>query len=308
MRLLSLLVLFGLIACGNEPEQDNPAITIPENPVHTFENFDQKISYCIGFDNGFAINEVYNGPRTSGKFSIVDLEAGMLDYLGDAELRIDLFAVDSILDLYLGENGTVNTDIVPMSDASYALGLMEGESLVRTLVAKGIDQKTDVAQLQKGLSNGIRNNESILKIQEVQMEVSSYFADINKQMGIQFLENNAKKEGVMVTESGLQYEIFEKGSGIQPYLTDSCIVHYTGRFIDGREFESTVPSGQPAGFTPMGVIKGWQEGLQLMREGASYRFYVPYELSYGEQGSGPIEPYSTLVFDIDLIRVIRFNG
>jgi len=185
---------------------------------------------------------------------------------------------------------------------------MEGESLVRTLVAKGIDQKTDVAQLQKGLSNGIRNNETVVKISEVQKEVSTYFADINKQMGIQFLENNAKREGIMVTESGLQYEIFEKGSGIQPYITDSCVVHYTGRFIDGREFESTIPSGQPAGFTPMGVIKGWQEGLQLMREGSSYRFYVPYELAYGEQGSGPIEPYSTLVFDIDLIRVIRFEG
>ncbi len=308
MRFLIISLLFGLIACGNEPEQDNLPTITSETPTQGFDNFDQKISYCIGFDNGFAINQVYNGPRTTGKFSIVDLEAGMLDYLGDEELRIDLFEVDSILNLYLGENGTVNSDLVSMSDASYALGLMEGESLVRTLVAKGIDQKTDVAQLQKGLSNGIRNNETVVKISEVQKEVSTYFADIKKQMGIQFLENNAKREGIMVTESGLQYEIFEKGSGIQPYITDSCVVHYTGRFIDGREFESTIPSGQPAGFTPMGVIKGWQEGLQLMREGSSYRFYVPYELAYGEQGSGPIEPYSTLVFDIDLIRVIRFEG
>jgi len=308
MRFLIFLISFFLFACNGENDHDTPKVETPEAPVNHFKSFEEKISYCIGFDNGFAINQVYNGQRTAGKFSMVDLEAGMLDYLGDNDLRIDLFAVDSILNLYLGENGTVNTDLVSMSDASYALGIMEAESLVRTLVVKGIDQKTDVAQLQKGLSNGIRNNESILKVEEVQKEIATYFADINKKMGEQFLANNATKEGVIVTESGLQYEIFKEGDGIQPYLTDSCIVHYTGRFIDGREFESTVPSGQPMGFTPMGVIPGWQEGLQLMREGASYRFYVPYDLAYGEKGSGPIEPYSALVFDIDLIRVIRFNG
>ena len=308
MRIYSLILLVLLVACSGENNSPAAPPDTPEAPVNHFSNFDEKISYCVGFDNGFAINQVYNGQNTAGKFSMIDLEAGMLDYLGDEKLRIDLFEIDSILDLYLGENGSVNTELVSMSDASYALGIMEAESLVRTLVAKGIDQKTDVAQLQKELSNGIRNNESILKIQEVQREIANYFADINKQMGAQFLENNAQKEGVIVTESGLQYEVFKEGDGIKPYLTDSCIVHYTGRFLDGREFESTIPSGQPFGFTPMGVIQGWQEGLLLMREGSSYRFYIPFNLAYGETGSGPIEPYSTLVFDIDLIRVIRFEG
>ncbi len=130
---------------------------------------------------------------------------------------------------------------------------------------------------------------------------------MNQVMGESFLTNNAQNEGVIVTESGLQYEIITEGTGISPNITDSCVVHYTGRFIDGRVFESTVPSNLPASFTPMGVIAGWQEGLLLMKEGGSRRFFIPYNLAYGETGSGPIEPYSALVFDIDLIKVIRFK-
>ena len=90
-------------------------------------------------------------------------------------------------------------------------------------------------------------------------------------------------------------------------MTDTCVVHYTGRLIDGREFESTIPSGQPAAFTPLGLIPGWQEALLLMKEGSRYRFFMPYQLAYGEEGSGPIEPFSALVFDIELIEVKRFQ-
>ncbi|MBK9191584.1 MAG: FKBP-type peptidyl-prolyl cis-trans isomerase [Crocinitomicaceae bacterium] len=85
------------------------------------------------------------------------------------------------------------------------------------------------------------------------------------------------------------------------------MIHYTGRLLDGREFESTIPSQRPAQFTPLGLIPGWQEALQLMKEGGQYRFFMPQELAYGEKGSGPIEPFSMLVFDIELIKVKKFK-
>lgn len=306
--ILYLLLLSFLPACSGETEEDTPQEK--PNPVPQglqFKNFDEKISYCLGFDHGFAVNQVYNGPKTQGKFSLFDIEQGMLDYLGDEELRISIFSIDSILNLYLGENGEVDESFVSKSDASYALGLVEAQTLVGSMVGRGIDQSVDVPFLLTGISDGMNNRQTTLTLNEVRQEVSLYFSDLNKQLGESFLSENAKNEGVVVTESGLQYEIIKEGTGITPNLTDSCVVHYTGRFIDGRVFESTVPSKIPAEFTPMGVIQGWQEGLTMMKEGGSRRFFIPYNLAYGESGSGPIEPYSTLVFDIELIKVKRFQ-
>lgn len=312
MRKTGIVYLFSflLFACSGEQQDDT---LVPDNggtvqqPVEAFADFNQKISYCIGMDHGFTCSQVYEGPNTKGKFLLPDIEQGMLDYLGDADLRFDIFSVDSVLNLYLLENGQVSEAFVSKSDASYAVGMIEAQTLVGSLVGRGIDQKTDVDQLLKGVSDGMNHRETLVPLGEARNEVAIYFSDINQALGENFLKDNALNESVIVTESGLQYEVIQEGTGIKPNLTDSCVVHYTGRFIDGRVFESTVPSNIPAAFTPLGVIRGWQEGLLLMSEGSSYRFYIPYDLAYGEQGSGPIEPYSTLVFDIDLIKVKRFK-
>ena len=303
-----LVAVLMLLACSGNNDQDTNEPIINTTPQgYEFDHFDQKISYCIGFDHGIAVEQVYNGENTAGKFNMSDLELGMLDYLGDGELRIDLFSVDSILNLYLGENGEVNETHVSKADASYALGLVEAQTLVGSLVGRGIDQTMDIDFLLKGVTDGMHNNQTTLSYGEVRNEVSQYYSEMNLKMGQSFLDQNGQKEGVITTESGLQYEIIKEGNGITPNRTDSVLVHYTGRFIDGRTFESTIPSGIPAEFTPMGVILGWQEGLLLMKEGGSTRFFIPHELAYGPQGSGPIEPYSTLVFDIELIRVKRFQ-
>lgn len=301
---LSLAFLF--VACGGEVDTDTDQ-PIEETPKLEFKNFEEKISYCIGFDNGFSITQVYNGPQTEGKFSIADIEEGMVAYLGDGKLRFEVAAIDSILDAYLGEGGAVDESVVSKSDASYAVGLVEGQTLVGSLVGRGIDQVMDIDYLLKGVTDGVYNINNGVSLTEARDEVMKYYSDMNKTLGESFLMENAKNETVVTTESGLQYEIINEGTGKSPNLTDSVMVHYTGRFIDGRVFETTIPSGIPAEFTVMGVIRGWQEGLQLMKEGGSRRFFIPYELGYGEKGSGPIEPYATLVFDIDLIKVKRFK-
>jgi FKBP-type peptidyl-prolyl cis-trans isomerase FklB len=125
--------------------------------------------------------------------------------------------------------------------------------------------------------------------------------------GEAFLADNAKREGVVTLESGLQYEIIEAGdeNGENPTASSKVRTHYHGTFIDGKVFDSSYERGQPAEFPVGGVIAGWTEALQLMTKGAKWRLYVPYQLAYGAQGSpGGIPPYSTLVFDVELIDIL----
>ncbi len=128
----------------------------------------------------------------------------------------------------------------------------------------------------------------------------------NRQMGEAFLSENAKREGVKTTASGLQYEVLEAGNGAQPTATDTVEVHYTGKLIDGTVFDSSVERGVPATFGVTQVIPGWVEALQLMREGDSWRLYIPSDLAYGPNGAGGIiGPDMTLIFDVKLLRVIK---
>lgn len=123
-----------------------------------------------------------------------------------------------------------------------------------------------------------------------------------KQAGTTFLTENGKKPGVITTASGLQYQILQTGSGAKPLATDSVTVNYKGTFIDGQEFDG----GKDISFPLNGVIAGWTEGVQLMQEGAKFRFFIPPDLAYGEHGAGrAIPPNSTLVFDVDLLKVNR---
>jgi len=127
----------------------------------------------------------------------------------------------------------------------------------------------------------------------------------NKAAGTAFLAENAKKPNIVTTASGLQYEVLTPGTGTaSPSSTDNVTVHYKGTTIDGTEFDSSYSRGEPATFPLNRVIAGWTEGVQLMKEGAKYRFYIPSELAYGEQGAGrAIGPNSTLIFDVELIKI-----
>lgn len=124
-----------------------------------------------------------------------------------------------------------------------------------------------------------------------------------KEDGAKFLQENMKREGVQATASGLQYEVVREGEGTSPEKTNTVEVHYKGTFIDGNQFDSSYDRGQTISFSLMGVIAGWTEGLQLMKEGAHYKFFIPYHLAYGENGTGPIPGYSTLIFEVELIKV-----
>lgn len=132
--------------------------------------------------------------------------------------------------------------------------------------------------------------------------MASKYAD-NKQAGITFLEANKSKEGVQVTESGLQYKVIKLGKGKKPSIADKVKVHYHGTLVDGTVFDSSVDRNEPAVFGLTQVISGWTEGLQLMPVGSKFEFYIPYELAYGDMDRGLIKPYSALVFEVELLGI-----
>lgn len=121
--------------------------------------------------------------------------------------------------------------------------------------------------------------------------------------GLKFLNENGKKKGVVTLLSGLQYKILERSDGEKPKLNSQVTTHYHGTFIDGDVFDSSVDRGQPATFPVSGVIKGWTEALQLMPVGSKWRLYVPYHLAYGEKGTSTIKPFSTLIFEVELMDI-----
>lgn len=134
-------------------------------------------------------------------------------------------------------------------------------------------------------------------------------AEKKKTQADEWMAKNGQKEGITTTESGLQYEIIKKGTGASPSATDKVKVHYHGTLTNGSVFDSSVDRGEPIEFPLNGVIKGWTEGLQLMKTGAKYRFYIPPELGYGANGSGPtIGPYEVLIFDVELLDVVDEGG
>lgn len=300
-----LFIALIFIACSGDSNE--PIIAHENNAKIEFKDFTEKISYCIGLDHAFAAFTVYGAPENKSKFDIHQVETGMIDYLMGNDLRIPFDSRDSIFELYLLDDGSVNEAAISKADASYAIGMEEGFALVGSLVGRGIDQVVYVDMLVNGIQDGMRATEPAVSIVEARTEVANYYTKLNRENGELFLKENAQRDSVFVTASGLQYTVYKEGKGLKPNITDTCIVHYTGRFIDGREFESTIPSQRPAVFSPLGLVPGWQEALLLMHEGSQYRVFMPSELAYGEKGSGPIEPYSTLVYDIELIKVKRFR-
>lgn len=149
-------------------------------------------------------------------------------------------------------------------------------------------------------------NEYFAKLEaEMQAEAAKQ-GEVNRKNGEAFLTENAKREGIKVTESGLQYEVLESGKGDSPKASDNVEVHYTGKLIDGTVFDSSVERGVPASFGVTQVIPGWVEALQLMHEGDKWRLYIPSDLAYGPNGAGGvIGPNMTLIFDVELLRVIK---
>lgn len=192
-----------------------------------------------------------------------------------------------------------------MDKLSYALGLSMGQNFKGSGVDKlNADDFADALRAVYGEGTpAMTYDEAKQVVQEYFTNLQAKAGEVNAKAGKEYLANNAKEEGVKVTESGLQYLVVKEGNGKKPGPNDVVTVHYTGRLIDGTVFDSSVERGEPATFAVGQVISGWVEGLQLMSEGSAYRLFIPSELAYGEHGTGPIQPNSTLIFDVQLLKV-----
>lgn len=193
-----------------------------------------------------------------------------------------------------------------MEKLSYALGMVIGHNL-KGMGVKNLSQD----DFGKAMNDVLTNQTTSLTDQEAQKIVGDFLQKQQEEAtreireeGERFLAENAKKEGVVVLPSGLQYTVLTEGTGAQPKATDRVKCHYEGTLTNGQVFDSSYRRGDPAVFPLNGVIAGWTEGVQLMKEGAKYRFFIPYNLAYGERGAGQaIPPYAALVFDVELISI-----
>lgn len=193
-----------------------------------------------------------------------------------------------------------------LDSISYSLGV----NIAENLKAQGLDS-VNADAVKAGFEDIFSGDSTKISSEDAGKQLQDYFAKIQaektekmKAAGTEFLAENGKRAEVTTTESGLQYEVLTAVEGDKPKATDQVTVHYHGTLIDGTVFDSSVQRGQPATFGLNQVIKGWTEGVQLMSVGSKYRFFIPYDLGYGERGAGgQIGPYATLIFDVELIEI-----
>ena len=189
---------------------------------------------------------------------------------------------------------------------AYALGKIIGLQLQQM----GANE-LDITDFSQGVKDALAGS-TVMERAEIEAVINEFFtrksqeqAAKAKEEGARFLAENAKKEGVVTLPSGLQYQVLREGNGKKPKATDQVRCHYEGTLINGTVFDSSYKRGEPAVFGLNQVISGWTEGVQLMQEGAKYRFFIPYNLAYGERGAGQqIPPFAALIFDVELIEVM----
>ena len=202
-----------------------------------------------------------------------------------------------------------------MDKLSYALG----HNIGHQLIGMGLGKSLNIDDYATAIRDVMEGRPEQMSSAEVQQVLEHYFSELEERQqaeaaergktaraeGEAFLAENKKKNGVVTTASGLQYTVLQEGTGRQPKASDTVRCHYEGRLIDGTVFDSSYRRGVPADFGLRQVISGWTEGVQLMKEDAKYRFFIPYNLAYGERGAGAdIPPYAALIFDVELIKVL----
>lgn len=230
--------------------------------------------------------------------------------------KISVFAATAIVALGVSatscdskKSASLKSDV---DSASYAIGIANGSMFKQNL--ENIPGGVNLDNLLAGFEQAMKGDSANMKMtpEAAQAFLQTYFvqaqakeANVTKEEGDKFLTENKTKEGVITTESGLQYKVVNEGTGAKPVATDKVKVHYTGTFLDGKTFDSSVERGEPAEFGLDQVIKGWTEGLQIMPVGSKYILWVPSDLAYGEQGRPGIKGNSALKFEIELLEIVK---
>jgi FKBP-type peptidyl-prolyl cis-trans isomerase FklB len=316
---LFVTTIIATTSCNNEtentktPTSESNAIKTPSDEILTIED---TVSYVIGMNMGSSFSSEF--PEIN--FSV--FSKGLSDYLEKSpQPLIDMAIGQQLLQKYFmlkranidsvtakaTPSKNENKGILTLIDSvSYVVGNNVGENLNAQF------PEFNLSILKKGLKSQLyKNNKPMIDSLKGQQAVQNYFMKKQElassdqiQKGEKFLEINSQKEGVITLPSGLQYKVLKVGNGPNPTLQDEVLAHYHGTLIDGTVFDSSVDRGEPSSFPVNGVIPGWTEALQLMSVGSKWKLYIPYNLAYGERGAGQmIGPYSTLIFDVELIKI-----
>lgn len=301
-NVLFILVAATLISCGSKQSNDIE-----------LETFDQKISFSLG------------SLRAKDLMSTQEIDVSKLDKdqlmdgFKNGYVKTTQPDCGSSIEGLLGVDGTEFNDAF-ITEASNCIGQFISFDLYSLLLGVEKIDQIDTMLLFKGFSEGLIGLDTTYISNEEQTSVNQEFGDglkakmeakMQQQYGAiraageTFLASNTTKPGVITTPSGLQYEVIQEGKGAKPGIRDNVECHYHGTLLDGTVFDSSVDRGQSAQFNVSGVIRGWTEVLQLMNVGSKFRVYVPQELAYGAnpQPGGPIQPFSALIFDIDLLEI-----
>jgi FKBP-type peptidyl-prolyl cis-trans isomerase len=291
-----LATLLLLVACGG----DNTGAK--EKPLTSLEPGLQSVSYAIGMDMARQIASIPDIDDHD------QLAAGLRDRMA-GQARLDDMAAREVWQ----SHAAGLPDDTPAGDGfdsqaarrSYAVGVTAGAIAASNF--EGIESRALVQGLKDKLAGGatlLAEDQVPVLVGEYQREQHERQAAENRAEGEAFLTENAQREGVQVTDSGLQYEVLSPGDGPRPEATQTVTVHYRGTLLDGTQFDSSYDRGEPISFALNRVIAGWTEGLQLMPVGSKYKLYIPSDLGYGERGAGgDIGPNATLVFEVELIDI-----
>lgn len=214
---------------------------------------------------------------------------------------------------------SVKTSATALTSQNDSISYSVGVSVAQSLKQQGLNS-VNTAALARGLSEALKGEKMAISMEQAQQVIQSYMqkqyairqteskkaGEGNRKIGAAFLAENKTKAGVVTTASGLQYQVLTEGKGAKPTANDKVKVHYTGKLLDGKVFDSSVERGQPAEFPVTGVIPGWVEALQLMPVGSKWQLFIPADLAYGDRGAGSdIAPGSTLVFEVELLDIVK---
>ncbi len=279
-KIILLTLAFALVGCKGDPK-----------------SVDEKISYMMGMGIGQQVKRIES---SGAKIDLSQMKQGLQNVL-DGKGESNPAALRSAQAAFMQNKSEEN-----IKKLSYQIGAFSAQNLKR-FHDNGI--KIDVSMAMLAIED-VKSGEKPRVAQDQMKDAYKKLQEVNKSIsgkniaaGKKFLEENKAKPGVKTTASGLQYKVEKAGSGRRPRATDNVTVHYRGTLLDGTEFDSSFKRNKPAQFGLGQVIKGWTEGLQLMRTGAKYTFYIPSELAYGDRGNPGIPGGSTLVFEVELIKV-----
>ncbi|MEI6864985.1 FKBP-type peptidyl-prolyl cis-trans isomerase [Flavicella sp.] len=315
IAVLGLVATIAFTSCNNQKRQASLATEIDSVSYALGLDMANKIKTNFPNSNGAAFIEGYeNAADTSNvKIEIKEIDNLLRVFFMKKQQEDVIKAADSsgVVEEIVNSNTTAKL-LSEHDSVSYALGLDMAlklkpsfEDINNSLFVQGYKELGNEKVLLEleGLEDVLRIFFMARQQKQAEEQINKDFGQI-KEDGLKFLEENKAKEGVVVTESGLQYIVIKEGNGIHPEATDNVTVHYHGTIPDGTVFDSSVDRGAPSSFGLNQVIKGWTEGLQLMGEGAKFTFYIPQELAYGANPRGGlIKPFMPLVFEVELIKV-----